>query len=76
VEATPVEQMTQDINRQVQRHPLMFAAGMFGAGFALMRAFKPVSSSAQVASTSTSRSADWNTASTSSIGVGSEGGSY
>lgn len=42
VENTPVEDMTQELNAQLRRHPMLFAAGMFGAGFALTRALKPV----------------------------------
>lgn len=46
VESTPVEDMTQDFSRQMRRHPLLFAAGMFGVGFALSRVLKPVDASA------------------------------
>lgn len=45
VESTPVEQMTQDLSTQLRRHPMLFAAGLFGAGFALSRVAKPISSS-------------------------------
>lgn len=45
VEKTPVEQMTQDVSQQMRSHPMLFAAGMFGAGFALTRAFRPVEGS-------------------------------
>lgn len=44
VEATPVEQMTHDLQQQVRRHPMLFAAGLFGAGFALSRVVKPIDS--------------------------------
>ncbi|MCW2962028.1 MAG: hypothetical protein JWM90_2415 [Thermoleophilia bacterium] len=50
VERTPVEEMTKDLSAQVRRHPLLFAAGLFGAGFALSRALKPVDPSAVRAS--------------------------
>ena len=46
VEQTPVEEMTQDLNQQLRRHPVLFAAGLFGAGFAIARVLKPVDSSA------------------------------
>lgn len=42
VESTPVEEMAQDLREQMRRHPMLFAAGMFGAGFALTRVLKPV----------------------------------
>ncbi len=45
VERTSVEEMTQDFSTQMRRHPMLFAAGMFGVGFALSRVLKPVDSS-------------------------------
>ena len=51
VEQTPVEEMTRDLNTQLKRHPMLFAAGLFGAGFALTRVLKPVDPSLAPAST-------------------------
>lgn len=45
VERTPAERMGQDLSDQMRRHPMLFAAGMFGAGFALSRVLKPVDTS-------------------------------
>lgn len=42
VESTSVEDMTHDFSSQMRRRPLLFAAGMFGVGFALSRVLKPV----------------------------------
>lgn len=42
VEDTPVEQMSHDVTTRLRRHPLLAAAGMFGVGFAMTRALKPV----------------------------------
>lgn len=42
VENTSVEEMTSDFSTQMRRHPMLFAAGMFGIGFALSRVLKPV----------------------------------
>ena len=42
VESTSVEEMTQDFSTQMRRRPMLFAAGMFGIGFALSRVLKPV----------------------------------
>jgi acyl-CoA reductase-like NAD-dependent aldehyde dehydrogenase len=45
VESTSVEEMTQDFSTQMRRRPMLFAAGMFGIGFALSRVLKPVDTS-------------------------------
>jgi hypothetical protein len=56
VEQTSVEDMSRDLRGQMRRHPMLFAAGMFGVGFALTRALKPVDSTAlQSSSTGGSR---------------------
>jgi cell division septum initiation protein DivIVA len=44
VERTPVEDMTRELRDSARRHPMLFAAGMFGIGFALTRALRPVDS--------------------------------
>jgi hypothetical protein len=44
IEKTPIDDMTTQLNRQVYRHPALFAAGMFAAGFAITRVLKPVDS--------------------------------
>lgn len=44
-EQTHVEQMGQELREQMRKRPMLFAAGMFGAGFALTRALKPVDAS-------------------------------
>jgi hypothetical protein len=52
----------------MRRHPMLFAAGMFGVGFALSRVLKPVDSSA-------SPQRQLTAGGSTSIGAGS-GGSY
>ncbi len=42
IEDTPVEEMAQSLRVQMRRHPALFAAGMFGIGFALSRVLKPI----------------------------------
>lgn len=42
VESHSVEDMTQEFSTQMRRRPMLFAAGMFGIGFALSRVLKPV----------------------------------
>jgi hypothetical protein len=42
VERTPVDEMTSDLSRQARQRPWLVVAGMFGAGFLLARAMKPV----------------------------------
>jgi hypothetical protein len=44
VEETSIEDMSQDFSTQMRRRPMLFAAGMFGIGFALSRVLKPVDS--------------------------------
>ena len=42
VEQTSVEDMGREVRVQMRRHPMLFAAGLFGVGFAVTRALKPV----------------------------------
>jgi acyl-CoA reductase-like NAD-dependent aldehyde dehydrogenase len=44
VEETSIQDMSQDFSTQMRRRPMLFAAGMFGIGFALSRVLKPVDS--------------------------------
>jgi acyl-CoA reductase-like NAD-dependent aldehyde dehydrogenase len=46
VESNSVQDMSQDFSAQMRRRPMLFAAGMFGVGFALSRVLKPVDSPA------------------------------
>lgn len=54
IESTPVEEMAQEASAQMRRHPMLFAAGMFGVGFALSRVLKPVDPSTNRELTTTS----------------------
>lgn len=44
VERTPVDQIVSDMGQRARQHPAVVAASMFGAGFLIARALRPVDS--------------------------------
>lgn len=77
VEQTPVEDMTKELRDKARTHPVLFAAGMFGIGFALTRALKPVDKAA-LQSTSTGGARQLGAGSTQPLPMSSsvDGGMY